>query len=224
MLFSDYDHVWRAWDAGMGRIITSRYEKGGMHFISLTFSGYVGVGSNAKAISLPEDLKGQKIRSFAKTISEFIERGGGAPVYMASGEIYLALQRGTLDGYLTSWTSVTGRNLDEVTKYWTAANFGVGGMPVAINMDVWKKLPQDVQTVMMDSAKEAFREWMTSLTNEGDEKALAEMAKKGVKVIRPTSEQEAVWTQFAKPIYDEFAKQAGPDGVKILEVAEKTRK
>jgi TRAP-type C4-dicarboxylate transport system substrate-binding protein len=65
---------------------------------------------------------------------------------------------------------------------------------------------------------------MTSLTNAGDEKALTEMAKTGVNVIRPTSEQEAVWTQFAKPIYDEFAKEAGPDGVKILELAEQTRK
>ena len=68
-----------------------------------------------------------------------------------------------------------------------------------------------------------FREWMTSILEERDEEALADMAAAGVAVVRLTPEEEAAWLEFCKPIYDVFVEKSGPDGAKILEIAAATR-
>ena len=63
-----------------------------------------------------EDLKGMKIRTVgygAHTISAF----GAVPISMAAGNIYIAMQRNTIQGADISAISIMDRRLYEVGKY-----------------------------------------------------------------------------------------------------------
>ena len=60
-LFSDYNHLFRAWDAGINDIIGDLFEKSNIHIISMGLWNYAGLGSNVRPIRLPQDLNGQKV-------------------------------------------------------------------------------------------------------------------------------------------------------------------
>jgi len=79
---------------------------------------------------------------------------------MGGGELYLAMQRGTIDGMLTTTCSVWDRKLYEVARYYTHIPIGdVTSLPVVlVNLNKWKDLPADYQGVMTVAAKEA-QEW-----------------------------------------------------------------
>lgn len=139
------------------------YEKEEMYS---EFDGIVPFGANASGatawlftttpIKSLDDIKGKMIRanaSWAKVVSEL----GGVPVSIPFSELYLALEKGTVDGVLGLPGSVIkGENLGEVIDY--AMDIKMNQTPYyawAFNEKSWNNLPEE--------AKEMFKaeeEWL----------------------------------------------------------------
>ena len=71
----------------------------------------------AKPISSNVNLGGLKLRVAGRVASQLVERMGGTPISMRGGGMYEALQRGTIDGVVTSWSAFEPYKLAEVTSY-----------------------------------------------------------------------------------------------------------
>ena len=54
-----------------------------------------------------------------------IKAYGASPVFMGAGEVYMGLQRNTVDGATSGTTAMVQRKYDEVTKYLTINNYGI---------------------------------------------------------------------------------------------------
>ena len=64
-----------------------------------------------------EGLKGKKIRSFGADIPKIFEAIGAVPVSVAFGDIYEAVQRGTLDYSFINRGNINAIKVYEVGKY-----------------------------------------------------------------------------------------------------------
>jgi TRAP-type C4-dicarboxylate transport system substrate-binding protein len=105
-----------------------------------------------KNVSL-KDLAGKKIRTYSRTLSDFINGLNASAVTIAFSEVVPALQKGvadcgitgTMPAYNAKWWQVVTHNIRVRVGY--AATF------TAINMDTWKELNGDTQKLIMSEGK-----------------------------------------------------------------------
>ena len=105
-----------------------------------------------KTVSL-KDLAGMKIRTYSRTLGDFIEGLNASAVTIAFAEVVPALQKGvadcgitgTMPAYNAKWWQVVTHNIRVRVGY--AATF------TAMNMDTWKELNGDTQKLIMSEGK-----------------------------------------------------------------------
>ncbi len=147
-----------------------------------------------KPVKSLEDLKGMKIRSPGGMQTMYIKALGAEPVFMPLGDVYLALETGTIDGLVTCPPLVLAFKLYEVAKYGVKATFGCVSEGVVMNKKKWESTPKDLQKIIMDVVGNPF-----ATTHGLDKKTYAAMMKelnaKGVKIYDLTPEQQAKWAE-----------------------------
>ncbi len=100
-------------------------------------------------ITSADQMKGLKIRS-SGSLNLAVEAFGGTPVSLPAPDIYLGMQRGTLDGSLLPAVSVKPYNLQEVIKSTsTNGTFGTFAVTAVMNADVFNSLPEDQQQALI---------------------------------------------------------------------------
>lgn len=98
------------------------------------------------------DFEGRKIRTHSASMSDFIRGMGGEPVELSVGEIYTALQIGTVDAVVTTLLlGVTG-SLYEVAEHIAGPVIGFGYTNNVINKNVWEGIPPDLQQIIIEEA------------------------------------------------------------------------
>ncbi len=125
------------------------YEKGyyDEDFADVKVLGLYSIGpyvlfSTNKKISSIADLKGLKERCPSEGWVDVYKALGAVPVSMASGEQYLALQKGIIEGTNGPWSTVVVYKINEVCQYANEANLMTFTHAVVMNKDVWEELPQ----------------------------------------------------------------------------------
>lgn len=115
----------------------------------------------SKPIRKLEDLKGKKIRTIAGPLADALESLGAIPVVIPMPDVYLAMQRGTIDGTLSSWESFNGFRFYEVGKHViTNVPFGFSFFVVAMNKDAYDKLSDEEKAVIdANSGLEGSKWW-----------------------------------------------------------------
>lgn len=100
------------------------------------------------AISGLDDLKGKKVRTFSKTLSEFVEALGGTGVNIPFGEVVPALQKGVADCAITGALSGNLAKWFEVTDHLYALPVGWSMVMHGVNLEAWNRLPEPVQAFL----------------------------------------------------------------------------
>jgi len=107
-----------------------------------------------------KDIKGLKFHSIS-LFKPMLDYYGGVSVQLPVGEeIYTAMDRGLVDGYLTILGSGFFFNsLDKVTNYWVTPGWGHSSTGTFINYDALKSLPAEWQKILDDTAVDKEKEW-----------------------------------------------------------------
>ena len=94
------------------------------------------------------DLKGRKIRVAGPSQGDFLNAVGAQPVAIAFGEVYTALERGTVDCAVTGTGTGNAQKWYEVANhlYTLVASWGISGYMV--NLAWWNKLDPQVRTFL----------------------------------------------------------------------------
>lgn len=140
-----------------------------------------------KKIEKP-DLKGMKIR-VTPIYEPFVKALGGAPLTIAPGEVYTALERGVVDGYGWASIKISDFGWHEVTKYVVDPGFYQAEVGMVVNLQTWKKLPKDMQDMLVAITKELERDasdYYAKVTREERDFILS----RGIQVIRFDPEDE----------------------------------
>jgi tripartite ATP-independent transporter DctP family solute receptor len=223
LYFKDRSHWHRAVDSELGEVMKQEAieKNAGFQVLYWMHYGWAGFASKAPLKTL-EDFKGKRIRGTGEIVLEGIKALGAAPTFLGGGEVYMALQRGTIDGANAGVSSFWERKYYEVTKHVSCPDFINGMAVVLINKKKWDSLPGDVQKVMLETAAEA-QMWTRKEAEKADTESLRLLKEKGMEIYDPPEKEKNRWREACKPLQDYYVKRAGEKGKKVLELGEKLR-
>ena len=123
------------------------------HYLGLTDNGngaqyYLCLNKNITKLA---DVKGAKLRVFG-AFEGIAKALGASPMALPLTDVYTAMQRGVVDGYITNPDAMNTFKLQEVTKYIIQPGFQQIGAAVYINLDVWKSLSPNAQKVITEES------------------------------------------------------------------------
>lgn len=133
-------------------------------------------------VSSPEDLSGVRMRTIGAPIwIETIRAMGAEPTPIAWGEVYSALQMGTIDAAEAQPTAITGAKLYEVIKHVTKTGHIQLVTALVVSAEAWDQISPEHQEIVRNLAVENGR-YASQLTIDLGEEALEEVAASGVTV------------------------------------------
>ena len=167
------------------------------------------------------DWKGKKIRVYGADSANLTRALGGAPVNIAFGEVYSALEKKTVDGAMTSATNAEPMKFFEVAKfldYWYLT--GAAQEWIVANQKAWDALPKDLQQAVLDGVKESNleeKEWADAIAF--DERVRKRLPELGMTVVDPPKDELDKARKAARAVWDTWLTRTGADGKRGLELA-----
>jgi tripartite ATP-independent transporter DctP family solute receptor len=224
-LFKDLSHFRRVVDSQAGEILKQDYEKKmGCQFLYWVEQGILDFASKMPLKTL-EDFKGKRIRGAGEMQGEALQAMGASPTTLGFGEVYMALQRNTIDGAISARDTYWRMKFFEVTKYLTDPDYAFGVFGAVINKKIWEGLPKDVQTIMLAAGKET-QAWVRKEAEKTDIECLELLKKNGMDYYHVPEKERDRWSaKTTKVCTDLFVKRTGdPEKAKaILDIVEKLR-
>ena len=176
--------------------------------------------SGPRPLLEPADARGLKFRVMESDILQAeIEAIGGSPQKMAFGEVYQALQTGTVDAQENTWSNMYSSKFYEVQPFMTESNHGYIGYFVAVNASFWQSLPADLRAGL-EAALDEVTAWGNARSeeiNQQDRQRVVDSGRATITVLTP--EQLAAWREAMRPVWDEFRDRIGADLVAAASAA-----
>jgi len=171
-----------------------------------------------KPVKNLEDLAGLKLRAAGSGV-DIMKLLGAAPEGMPMPAVPEALQKGVVQGLVSSLEVLKDMKFAEYCKHVTFANLWVVPFAVVMNKQKWDALPDDVKKVFDDLSKDQAQ-WTGKYADDHAKEAI-EWAKKeqNVEFITLSSDQLAKWKAKVDPqvkAYLERAKKGNVPGDEIL--------
>lgn len=181
------------------------------------------VHTTKKAIRTIDDFKGMRLRFATPPVRDLIAALGGTPVGVSPTEQAEQLQKGTIDGTFIDYGGAgIAFKLGGTLKYSTELYAYVSSFGIGVNEDFWKKLPPDLQKLMVDSMtgkeKEVGEAW-DALDIPG-KKALVDG---GAEAIRFSAADDAKVRQIGAQVSEAKIKELEAKGLPAREVYNKMR-
>ena len=137
-----------------------------------------------KEIKTPEDMKGVKMRigGFA---GQVMAKLGVVPQQIAGGDIYPALEKGTIDA--AEWVGPYDDQklgFNKIAPYYYYPGWWEGGPQTTamIGLNKWNELPKNYKAII-EAASAYAQTWMVSKYDAENPKALRELAAGGTKLM-----------------------------------------
>jgi C4-dicarboxylate-binding protein DctP len=177
----------------------------GFHIPAVGISqGFRAHGSKKRAIKAVEDFQGLKIRvPGAQEVFHRMENALGAnPQGIAQAETYSALRTGVVDGTTAPPSDLWDRRQYEVLRFITIDTHATGPDPLMVNLEWYERLPEDLQAMFDEVAREAM-ELSDQLYSKAEGEIIAELGKH-VEIVYPSSEVRAEMKARTEPVYQFF--------------------
>jgi C4-dicarboxylate-binding protein DctP len=210
-LFPNLEAVERFQASADGRALLTTLTEQGILGLQFWHNGMKQF-SGPRPLLEPGDARGLKFRVMESDILQAeIEAIGGSPQKMAFGEVYQALQTGTVDAQENTWSNIYSSKFYEVQPYITQSNHGYIGYYVAVNAPFWQSLPDDLRTGL-DATLAEVTQWgnaRSEAINQEDRQRIVDSGRSELTVLTP--EQLAVWQAAMRPVWDEFRDRIGAE-------------
>jgi len=113
------------------------------------------LGLRGEPITSLEEFSGVKVRVSGGSQVFAVNSLGAVPVQIAAADAYVAMQQGTIDGYMLALTSIQSYSLEEISKaISTNANFAGAAAFVAMDSRVFSALSAENQKALTDCGAE----------------------------------------------------------------------
>ncbi|MCG6121272.1 MAG: TRAP transporter substrate-binding protein DctP [Microvirga sp.] len=156
---------------------------------------YYMTGKTADCTTV-DALNGKKVRSFGADIPRAQAAVGIVPVSVAVGEVYEAIDRGTIDYSFLNPGNVLSNRLYEVGRYNCGPVMNFAGHFIVIGNRTWDRLPEDLQTIILEEAATAQTAYVEAI-NELEEDAIEQITAQGGEFIPIPDEEMAKWVAAA---------------------------
>ena len=155
-LFTSYEAADKVLDGPIGIDMLKRFDKAGlvgMHFLD---KGFRNVTNSKRAVTVPDDIKGMKIRTMESPTHLAIWRAIGANPTPMAWPITTQLQQGVLDGQENPIAVISAAKLNEVgQKYLSLTRHVYSALVFTGSKAFMDKLPAADRKIFFDAARTA---------------------------------------------------------------------
>jgi len=198
-------------------LLTKLFERKGIHHVVIQLPGSTIFPHKTKFLKRPEDWKGEKMRLAGRWQSTLAKMWGASPVFMPPSELYLALQRGVIDGYMLIYDIVYGLKLYEVGPYIMDSGFSNNIENVTMNLKKWNAMTKADQEIFTAAVQE-IKPWIFHETLKYYENIKKDMVSKGAKIYQLTPEEKSRYLKDAYSLYPEVRKVSGETGSQFMDI------
>ena len=214
-LFKNRKAAYKTLDGELAVVLNSQLTPKGVRLVCFAENGFRQITNNKKVIKTPADLKGMKVR--VQPIPAHIElfkAFGANPTPIDFGELYTALLQKTVDAQENSVPLIYSSKLYEVQKYLSMTDHVYAPSALFISDGFYKRLPADLQKIIMDAGKK-FREASRTNQQKASQELIKELEAKGVQVHYLTDAEKKAFMDAAKPVYKKMEPVLGAEVIKM---------
>lgn len=194
----------------------------GMHPIMYAEYGYRNFVSASKPLNKVGDLAGLKMRTTDSPVEVAVAKSLGTnPAPVAWGEVYTALQQGTIDAEGNTFPHLFGAKHHEALKYAITSAHNYGMQIAMANKKWWDGLPPDAKKIINEAAKEAVDYQRTVLYPKNEADARKGFEKAGTKIHEVSESDINDFRKLTQPVFEEFAAKLPAELVKMVQDTQK---
>jgi TRAP-type transport system periplasmic protein len=206
-LIGSYGQAYKVLNGKVGDQLDATFQsKYGVKVVFFFDYGFRHFWNSRRAIDVPKDLRGLKLRTQpSKVFTDTVNGLGAIAVPLGWAEVITAAQQGVIDGADLPVVNMVPLKAYEVSKYYSMTGHNYGSTVVVFNLPMWKGLTPDQQKLILDVGREA-QERVRHATESIDTLASAKqlLEPRGMIVNMPDHEpfkkraMERVWPEYQK--------------------------
>ena len=201
-LFDNWDQCWKLTESDWWAEQCAKLNDMGIKMVAANWAYGARHTLTTKPVNTVDDLAGLQIRVPTNQIqTKSFEVLGATPVSMSLGDVYTALQQGTIDGGENPLSTLYGRKHHEVAKYLIMDGHVLNFTNWVCSSMWFDGLTAEQQEALIETGKEAGV-YNNQLQAEADEYYKGLMIDEGVTVVEPTEEVLQGFREKAKAFYD----------------------
>lgn len=201
-LFLSWEHVEAFLNSDAASELYKLTDSVGMSTLSFMPRGFRHVASNIKPIYEPADIEGLKIRVAESEVylDTFNALGTNAQA-MAWGEVFTALQQGTIDAHENTLITIRDYNMNEVQKYVSETGHFFAFAALQMNTNLLNGMDEADQEIFRTAALEAALESGAEQRANEDE-VKQELIGKGMEFNEVND--KAAFQEKVQPVYEKY--------------------
>lgn len=208
-------------DAGLYALLQEAWnEEGNVYFLGVCENPELFTLYTQFEVNSLEDLKGKNMRCSPAQLTMLEALGVSAQVIPAT-EVYTALERGIVNGFVWPRRGITDYSWHEHTKYTIRPGFWQGPTTIFFNSDVWFGLPEELREDLEKIYSEVERD-IVKILEEGYEEEIAFLEDCGIQVINLPEKDAQEFLKIAnKALRDSIIEKDPKWGPIIVEAFDK---
>jgi TRAP-type mannitol/chloroaromatic compound transport system substrate-binding protein len=195
------------YELGLEKLIREAYAKHNIFYVAaMPTNNAVMLGKFP--VHKAADLKGKKFRATG-LYAEVLNEAGASATYFPWGEIYGALEKGTIDGVIAGpLSSQADSGFHEPTKFLLETPITpVDAWSLHVNMDAWKELPDDLKALLVESASYAADLFTGSYFVHDVQWRKKIVAEHGFTITTLPEEEQRKLSQYSMAVLDKYSKK-----------------
>ena len=220
-LFTSRETAFEALDGELGQTLNAFLAPKGFVSMGYCENGFRHITNNRKAVKVPTDLKGLKLRTMENPMHiSFFKKLGANPTPMSFGELYTALQQGTVDGQENPATLIYETKFFEVQKYLSTTGHVFSAIMLLGSKNYMDKLPEDLRAIVVEACR-AFVEEHRRAMPVSERENMRRLQESGMEINELTPEEKKAFVEATAETYGEFEPALGRE---IMELARQAQK
>ncbi len=216
-LFSTPAAAFKLLDGPLGKELGERSAEKGMVLLGAWDNGIRHMTNSKRPIAKVDDMKGLKMRVPPDaTLVDIMKSVGAEAQQIRFAELYVALQQGVVDGQENPLVNIHASKLYEVQKHLALTSHQFQMTPLLMSKRTWDRLSDADKKAVQEAAAEATA-LQRKMSQEADDKLLADLKAKGVQVTTP---DRAGFEKATADVDDKWmASNIGPYVKKVIAAA-----
>ena len=179
--------------------------------------------SSAGPIDTFEGFDGRVIRSAGGSMNLAIQSLGASPAEIPASDIYVAMERGTVNATLSAFSSVKGYGVQELCDAASSnGSFGTFTNVFAIRQQKWDTIPADIQQAMIEAGSMVEKSVAERMDSETDSLA-AEFTEAGMEIYEIPAEELAKINSALEAVHADWVSRLDARGLPAQSVLDAYR-
>jgi tripartite ATP-independent transporter DctP family solute receptor len=192
-LFTDAEHAHRMLDGAATARLLSGMERIGLKGIAMWENGFRNFTNNRVPVRVPADVRGMTVRTMANDVHLGAwQRFGANPTPMAFGELFTALQQGTVDAQENPLGIIDANSFQSVQRFVSLTQHVYTPFLVVMNLRRYNALT-DVQRAAIDRAARESTVFQRERARLDEESIRQKFISEGITVVELTDNEKVAW-------------------------------